>query len=296
MLAPYCSRRCTALAIAVAIPIAVAACSPKTSDDSNASSGDTLGDTGTATTSDTDDTDWISPNRAVDVLFVIDNSLSMGGEQASLAISADALIAELEAADADYRIGITTTDNGNPWCQPGTTTPEAGNLVMQSCKDRIGDFIASTGEYDATDIACNDICSLSSAELEIQPTTTDVDANAKPRRWIQSIDGQTNLPPGTDVAEALRCLLPQGINGCGFESQLESMYLALTRVDDPNDTNNYGFRARQRSAGDRDRQRRGRLLLQHQLRADLRGRRRQGVLVRPRQRVPEPRRSAGTRA
>ncbi|GAF87238.1 unnamed protein product, partial [marine sediment metagenome] len=170
----------------------------------------------------------------------VDNSGSMGGEQTTLALSVDVLVAALEAADADYRIGITTSDSGNPWCPSGATTPEAGNLVLSSCKARINDFISNNGESDVTDIACNDICTLSPAELEIQPTTTDFDDTPSQRPWVQNLDGQTNLPPGTDVAQALRCFLPQGINGCGFESQLESMYLALVRSQDLSEAN-YGF-------------------------------------------------------
>ncbi|MCA9687694.1 MAG: VWA domain-containing protein, partial [Myxococcales bacterium] len=39
---------------------------------------------------------------------------------------------------------------------------------------------------------------------------------------------------------AFRCLGPQGVNGCGFESQLESMYWALARAEEPGELN-YGF-------------------------------------------------------
>jgi hypothetical protein len=50
----------------------------------------------------------------------------------------------------------------------------------------------------------------------------------------------SNLPAETPVAEALRCFLPQGVNGCGFESQLESMYLGLVRATTPDEAS-YGF-------------------------------------------------------
>ncbi|MBC8068794.1 MAG: VWA domain-containing protein, partial [Deltaproteobacteria bacterium] len=55
-------------------------------------------------------------NRDVDVLFVIDNSGSMGEAQASLSRSFSVFIDVLEKAEANYRIGVTTTDNGNPLC------------------------------------------------------------------------------------------------------------------------------------------------------------------------------------
>jgi hypothetical protein len=178
--------------------------------------------------------------RDVDILFVIDNSGSMGAAQANLANNFGAFIETLEDDELalDYRIGITTTDNGNPWC-PGTT-PEGGNLVMSSCKDRIDEFSFVDSRADASDIACNDICKLDARALEILPTRIEQQHEAAPRPWLERIDGQQNLPATTDMAEAFKCFGPQGINGCGFESPLESMYLALLRADADSEAS-YGF-------------------------------------------------------
>jgi hypothetical protein len=181
-------------------------------------------------------------NKDVDILFVIDNSGSMGEAQAILASNFGSLIAVLEAeeVEANYRIGITTTDNSNPWCPPGATTPEAGRLVLSSCKDRLGDFLFNDGTVDVQDLACNDVCTLSAAEVEILPSTTDFDSTPKPRPWLENIEGTKNIPSGTSTIDALGCFGPQGINGCGFESQLESMYLALQRAQNANEAA-YGF-------------------------------------------------------
>jgi hypothetical protein len=183
----------------------------------------------------------LTVNKDVDILFVIDNSGSMGEEQANLATHFGALVGVLEAPDveANYRIGVTTSDNGNPWCPLGTTTPEGGNLVLSSCKSRIGDFIFNDS-VDVQDLACNDICTLTEAELEVVPTATDVDANLVARPWLESIEGNKNIPAETDTAEAFKCFGPQGVNGCGFESQLESMYFSLTRNFTEGQAN-YGF-------------------------------------------------------
>jgi hypothetical protein len=191
------------------------------------------------------DESWGDPpltaNKDVDILFVIDNSGSMGEEQALLAANVGAFINVLEqdGVDANYRIGITTTDNGNPWCPSGSTTPEAGQLVLSSCKDRINDFLFGN-DVDVRDLACNDICTLDDPALEILPTTTDVDSDPKPRPWLERIEGKKNIPESTDTAAAFACFGPQGINGCGFESQLESMYLALVRTETANEAS-YGF-------------------------------------------------------
>jgi hypothetical protein len=185
--------------------------------------------------------DPVEAIRDVDILFVIDNSGSMGEEQAILAANIGSFINILEEddVDANYRIGITTTDMGNPWCEPGDTTPELGKLVMSSCKSRLGDFVFNDS-VDVQDLACNDICTLDESELEILPTTTDVDPEAKPRPWLERIGGQKNIPSTTNSASAFACFGPQGINGCGFESTLEAMYYAVLRAGSPTEEH-YGF-------------------------------------------------------
>ncbi|HLT37294.1 MAG TPA: hypothetical protein VK034_13465, partial [Enhygromyxa sp.] len=125
------------------------------------------------------------------------------------------------------------------WCPAGQTTPEGGKLVMSSCKTRLNDFLFGD-DVDVRDLACNDICTLDAAALEVLPTTTDVDDVPSPRPWLENIEGKKNIPDTTNTADAFACFGPQGVNGCGFESQLESMYLALTRAQ-TNTEASYGF-------------------------------------------------------
>jgi len=184
----------------------------------------------------------IARNREVDILFVIDNTASMGEAQAKLATSVASLIAALEADDlrANYHIGFTTTDSGNPWCSPATAGH--GELVASPCTTRLDDF-SLDGLVDVQALACADLCELGADALEILPSATELDSDAKPRPWLERIDGQTNLPPTTDMAAAFACFAPQGVNGCGFEAPLESMYLALVRAQTP-DEPGYGFMRR----------------------------------------------------
>src|SRR5690606_2543917 len=137
----------------------------------------------------------------------------------------------LAAAGVSVRIGVTTTDNGNPRCPKADTTPEAGALVASSCIERaaLGDF-----KYNGTDppldvtSVCTDFCERTSGMLGItQP-------------WIEFEGATANLADGVTVADALKCVLPQGISGCGFESQLESMYKAIARADTEGDPS-FGF-------------------------------------------------------
>lgn len=184
----------------------------------------------------------IEVNKDVDILFVIDNSGSMGEEQANLSENFGRFVGVLEADDvkANYRLGITTTDDGNYWCQgAGVSNAESGQFVLSSCLGRLGDFYFSGDDTNAEG-ACTDFCSLEDADLEIQPTTTDLDPNPAARPWLENIEGATNLPEGVSTTEALQCFGPQGINGCGFESHLESMFKALTLTERQNQ-DEYGF-------------------------------------------------------
>ncbi len=191
---------------------------------------------------DDGDTVELNVNKNVDILFVIDNSGSMGEEQANLAANFQAFIQKLEDPDvqANYRIAVTTTDNGNPLCG-GTTTPEGGAFVLESCRERLDHFLfTGTPMVDARDTACLDICQYDGDQLQIQPTTTDLDLDPKPRPWLENIAGETNLPAGIGTTDAFECFGPQGVDGCGFESPLESMYKALSRANNQDEAS-YGF-------------------------------------------------------
>ncbi|WP_267688606.1 VWA domain-containing protein [Nannocystis sp. SCPEA4] len=192
-----------------------------------------------------DETVNVQINKDVDILFVIDNSGSMADEQALLSKNFQAFIGVLEdpKVEANYRIGITTTDSGNPLCKGNQTTPEGGKLVLSSCLDRmeLGDFTFNLDDYG---YACSDYCQLDDSMLtdRMKPTETQYsDGEVAPRRWIERIEGQTNLPEDVTSVEAFQCFGPQGVSGCGMESHLESMYRALLQANRADSPTNYGF-------------------------------------------------------
>ena len=184
----------------------------------------------------------IAVNKDVDILFVIDNSGSMAEEQALLSANFAAFIDVLEQDDvkANYRIGVTTTDSGNPRCPSAQYTPEGGKLVLSSCVDRVaqGEFTFNDADFS---FACDDFCSKADADVEVRPTTIAEGGEAKPRRWLESIEGETNVAGFDSMVEAFQCYGPQGVAGCGFESHLESMYLALAASASKSSASNYGF-------------------------------------------------------
>ncbi|MEX1363550.1 MAG: vWA domain-containing protein [Nannocystaceae bacterium] len=164
--------------------------------------------------------------RAVDIVFIVDNSGSMSEEQAKLAQSIGTLVSALDAAvpPVDYRIAVTTTDSGNPWCSE-TTSPESGTFRATSCRERTGEFVFNGAMMiNSIDEACFAVCEQD--QLGLTEPWIDVSRST----------GTTNVP-GDDVVSALSCMLPQGINGCGFEQPLESLSLALARAQTPGELN-----------------------------------------------------------
>lgn len=187
---------------------------------------------------------WTLDHFDLDILFVIGDSLSMAAVQAKL-VELTPIFTSLDQLSCsggrppgtsfDYRVAFTTTDSGNPGC---TSSPEFGGLVFAPCFERLDEFVV--GDVDVRDEACLPPCGLDAAVLERLATPVDGDGDPRVRPWIERIDGVSNLPVGTDVRDAIACLLPQGIAGCEFDAPLESMRSALERAATPNDPN-FGF-------------------------------------------------------
>lgn len=150
------------------------------------------------------------PSSALDILFVIDDSGSMAEEQKALAEGIDALLRPLANAGLSVRVATTTTDDSNPWCRTSAdvSEPESGQFITSSCRDRLGEFSLSGDEGQGM-FVCTDVCA----------PDTSLDLMGDPWLEVGDVDAAT---------DALRCLLPQGITGCGFESTLESTRKALS--------------------------------------------------------------------
>ncbi len=172
----------------------------------------------------------------LDILFVIDNSGSMGEEQSNLAKNFPYLIQKIrdlkdkneELVNADVNIMVTTTDFGHPLCtqfQKPDYTPAKGAPINTACTDRLERFNGIGSGAPKIPEACTSVCTPGSAAvpngpfIHFNPTSNN----------ITDPDGA-----GDAVADALSCIGPQGIDGCGMEATLETMLQALDPEKDWN--------------------------------------------------------------
>jgi hypothetical protein len=190
--------------------------------------------------SETSGGDGCGPDKQcnlLDVLFVIDNSGTMGEEQANLAANFPYLVEKLRGitdvegnpVNADVNIMVTTTDFGHPLCSPFEKPdydPAKGSPIATACVDRLERFTGLGMNPLMIQTACTDVCKSSVVPadpfINFDPEMSNV-INADPNG-------------GDPVAQALSCIGPQGIDGCGMEAPLETMLQAL----DPNKAWNQG--------------------------------------------------------
>ena len=165
----------------------------------------------------------------LDILFVIDNSGSMGEEQKNLAANFPYLIQKIRNLkdgkgndiNADVNIMVTTSDFGHPLCAPyykPDYMPAKGAPISTACTDRLERFEGIGDPPISIPEACTDGCMPGNAAYPMGPY---IHFNPMENN-IMDPDGM-----GDPAADALACLGPQGIDGCGMEATLETMLQAL---------------------------------------------------------------------
>ena len=159
----------------------------------------------------------------IDLLFVIDNSGTMGEEQLNLAANLPLLVEQLQnltdsegnPVNPSVQIMVTTTDMGHPLCTPfqkADYTPRQGAPVYEGCNARINRF---TGLDVQDPVTIPEAC------------TQNCAADIAPGDQFIRFDAQGSNVPNDDIGAALSCIGPQGIDGCGYEAPLESMVQAI---------------------------------------------------------------------
>lgn len=137
----------------------------------------------------------------LDVLFVVDNSGSMGQEQLALANAFGEFLSTVGAVFGDVRIGVISTTLG------------AGDFALPSCSKVGGD----------------------QGKLQNAPRTAGCTAPSDP--WISIVNGKATNTGASDASDAFSCIARLGVDGCGFEQTLEAVHRAL----DPTLDTNPGF-------------------------------------------------------
>jgi hypothetical protein len=177
---------------------------------------------------DTDDTSGLgclgdASCDEIDLVFVIDNSGTMAEEQLNLAANFPRLVERLQnltdaagnPVNPSVNIMVTTTDVGHPLCTPfqkADYRPAKGAPIWEGCNARINRFTGlDPNNPKVVEEACTTHC-----PGDIVPGDPFIHF---------SING-SNVP-NDDIAGALSCIGPQGIDGCGMEAQLESMLQAI---------------------------------------------------------------------
>ena len=162
----------------------------------------------------------------LDVLIVIDNSVSMAREQPNVARNVPRIVQTIEQmTDAtgdlvhlDTHVMVTTTDFGSPYCAGAGA---GGAPVTQGCNARIDEF---TLDDQSIPEVCASVC-----PTDIAPDGNFIafhgDDNNVPD--VPPIDINGDGEDDSSVVQAAACLGAQGIVGCEYESPLESMLQAL---------------------------------------------------------------------
>ncbi|MCY1058586.1 hypothetical protein [Nannocystis sp. SCPEA4] len=167
----------------------------------------------------------------LDVLFVIDNSGTMGEEQSQLADSFPAFVSRLrnltdangKLVGVDVHVMVTTTDVPHPLCTP-FEKPDYdaadGAPIDTPCTERLERFTGLGADPPVMPEICTSRCS---SAVPAFPTDPFIHFNPTAHNVIDP-DGE-----GDPAADALACIGPQGIDGCGMEAPLEAMLRALDR-------------------------------------------------------------------
>jgi hypothetical protein len=182
-----------------------------------------------------------SLDRAVDLLFVIDNSGSMADEQANTRGSFPAYFTSLKSMVGglpDVHLGVTSTDLGTGMFQITYCEEEGGDggaLVTGNCANPTG----APYIVDVKPRGCEITMDQSNVCLDHTCTQTHC-AHEPSTTYVQ--DPSTGCPrcrnyEGESLEDVFSCIADLGTMGCGFEQPLEAMRRAL----EPTNTANAGF-------------------------------------------------------
>jgi hypothetical protein len=150
----------------------------------------------------------VTPNRKLDLLFMIDDSPSMADKQTNLAANFPHLLDvlnQLPGGLPSLHIGVVTSDLGSKGADDPTAGPSIGTLGAGGC--------AGLGRAGALKLSNG--ATTSSGE----PFLTD----------IAAADGTRTRNYTGALADVFAQIAQVGAGGCGFEQSLEAVKQALER-------------------------------------------------------------------
>ena len=154
----------------------------------------------------------VSTNRNVDILFVIDNSDSMAGEQRSLAANFPRFIDVLNTIEGglpNVHIGVISSDVGiNPFSAEQCANDGDNGLLQNTPR-----CLPAPGQT-----TCTPTC--------VGPRGRYIEDVAMGAVRQRNYDG--------DLDDVFACIAQLGVSGCGIEQHLESMRRALNGSDSRN--------------------------------------------------------------
>jgi hypothetical protein len=177
---------------------------------------------------ETDFSILVSPERSVDILFMIDNSPSMDPKQKALAENFPKMIERLQALEGglpDVHIGVVSSDMGAGGGEAGgNCSVVLGNQGILWGNDPDKDPGVDNNKY-ATVKNIESGCGLNSGA-----------------RWLQDIRNKDGIARDKnytgDLTKVFSCLAKAvGVGGCGYEHQLQSVRVALNPADNINPQN-----------------------------------------------------------
>jgi len=190
---------------------------------------------------ETDFSVLVSPEREVDLIFMVDNSPSMDPKQSALATNFPKMIDalnKLEGGLPDVHVGVISSDMGAGAGEAGgNCSVVLGNRGLLWGNDSSPDVVAGVSA------TYNQFATVAVANAAGAKNTAGCGLNAN-QRWISDIqnkDGVTRTKNYTgNLTDVFSCLAQAvGTGGCGYEHQLQSLRVALNPiVGDPNDPNN----------------------------------------------------------
>jgi hypothetical protein len=144
-------------------------------------------------------------NRNIDIVFEIDNSVSMAPEQANLVANFPTFINILN-----------TLPNGLPNVHIAVVTSDMGAGAFSGAIGGCGN--ADNGTFvDHVRAATDPICTTGNPPAQL---------NAG-KHFIESLNGGTQNNVTGNLTDVFRCIAQVGTSGCGFEDHLEAVRAAL---------------------------------------------------------------------